>query len=186
MQPLKKRDLYAELERLPESLTGEILNGQLYAHPRPSGKHILVASNLGIEIGGPYHRGKGGPGGWWILQEPEVHFVLDREVAVPDVAGWRKENLPEIPESHKFAVVPEWICEVFSPSTEGVDREIKMPLYAQYGVKYLWLVHPIKKTLATYKLVGNEWQSQGIFESGSSVSVEPFEQIEFTVDDLME
>lgn len=178
MQAQKDYDPYAELMQLPELLTGEILDGQLYTHPRPSGRHILIASNLGMEIGGP--------GGWWILQEPEVHFVLDREVVVPDIAGWRKENLPQIPESHKFTVVPEWICEVFSPSTEGVDREIKMPLYARYGVRYLWFVHPVNKTLDAYKLVNNAWQSQGLFKSGDSIRIEPFDLIELNIDELME
>lgn len=185
MQALPKTSLYDDLVALPASLTGEILNGQLYAHPRPSGKHVLVSSNLGIEIGGPYHRGKGGPGGWWILQEPEVHFTLDEQVAVPDVAGWRKERMPTIPDGHKFDVVPDWICEILSPSTESVDREIKQPLYAQAGVQYLWLISPMQGTLEAFTVVNGNWTVQGVFSGDQKVSVEPFESVAITVNDLL-
>lgn len=185
MQALPRLKLYEELINLPESLTGQILNGQLYAHPRPSGKHVLVSSNLGIEIGGPYHRGKGGPGGWWILQEPEVHFVLDEQVAVPDVAGWRKERMPTIPDGHKFDIVPDWICEVLSPSTESIDREIKKPLYARSGVQYLWLISPKSKTLEAFKLVAGDWAAQGVFSGNEKVCIEPFELLDIPLDELL-
>lgn len=186
MQPAIHYDLYTQLEQLPELLTGEILNGQLYAHPRPGGKHVSVATNLSIDIGGPFHRGRGGPGGWRILVEPEVHLALDTEVVVPDVAGWRKERLPTVPEGHKFTVVPDWVCEIFSPSTETIDKEIKMPLYAKYGVGYLWLIHPIKQTLDAYKLNSGEWESLGSFNAGESARIEPFSEISINVSDLIE
>lgn len=179
-------DLYIQLEKLPESLTGEILNGQLYTHPRPGGRHILVSANLGAELHGPFQKSKGGPGGWWILQEPEVHFSVDKIVVVPDLAGWRKERLPQIPESHKFTIVPDWICEISSPSTESVDKEIKMPLYAEYGVNYLWIIHPLQKTLHAYKRAEAVWQLQGSFSHNDVVNLEPFESIRINVADLME
>jgi len=184
-QALHQRELYQELVNLPESLTGEILNDQLYAHPRPGGKHVLASYNIGMEVGGPFYRGIGGPGGWWILQEPEIHLILDREVAVPDVAGWRKERLPEIPESHKFTVVPDWICEVLSPSTASIDREIKMPLYAQHGVKYLWLVDPKNQTLEAYKLVDSSWTLLGEFSETATFSLEPFDAVSFTLEQFL-
>ncbi len=145
----------------------------------------MVASNLGIEIGGPYHRGKGGPGGWWILQEPEVHFVLDKEVSVPDVAGWKKERMPVIPDGHKFQITPDWICEVLSPSTESIDREIKKPLYASFGVKYLWLINPINKVLEAFKLVNEDWEAQGVFSANERVKIEPFESAEICLEELL-
>ena len=186
MQTLIREDLYSQLEQLPESLTGEILNGQLYAHPRPGGKHVSIATNLSIDIGGPFHRGRGGPGGWRILVEPEVHLALDTDVVVPDVAGWRKERLPTVPEGHKFTVVPDWICEIFSPSTETIDKEIKMPLYAKYRVKYLWHIHPILKTLDAYKLENGEWITLGSFIAGERPRIEPFGEIEINVNELMD
>ena len=93
---------------------GEIINGVLHAHPRPAGPHALAGSRLGADIEGPYSRGKGGPGGWWIIDEPEVHFIRDTEVAVPDIAGWRKQRMPQVPEDHRFEIVPDWICEILS------------------------------------------------------------------------
>jgi len=107
MQHAYKPRLYEQLETLPEGLTGEILNGQLHAQPRPAGPHALTESNLQIEIGGPFGKGRGGPGGWWILVEPEIHFVTDQEVVVPDLAGWRRERMPHIPQGHRFEVVPD-------------------------------------------------------------------------------
>lgn len=184
MKALRHHDLYSELTGLPASVTGEILNGQLYAHPRPGGRHVLVAANLGIEIGGPYHRGRGGPGGWWILQEPEVHLALDTEVVVPDLAGWRKSRLPQIPESHKFTIVPDWVCEILSPSTASVDLEIKKPLYARYGVQYLWIISPADKHLEAFQLADGEWRRQGLFSVRDSVSVAPFQAIQIQIDEL--
>mgnify|MGYP003585727724 FL=1 len=148
--------LYEQLEGLPAGLTGEILNGQLYTQPRPSGPHGHVESMLAGELVPPFGRGRRGPGGWWILIEPEVHFVRDQEVAVPDLAGWRRERMPLIPQGHRFEVVPDWICEILSPSTASRDREIKLPLYAWYGVAHVWLVDPQRRTLEAYELMTTE------------------------------
>ena len=185
-QALSQWDLYQQLIDLPESLTGEILNGQLHAHPRPGGKHIRASYRIGYSLGGPYDQGTNGPGGWIILQEPEVHLVLDKEVVVPDVAGWKKERLLEIPESHKFTIVPDWVCEILSPSTASVDREIKMPLYAQYGVNYLWLVDPKAIFLEAYKRADKQWVQLGRFEAGDSICIEPFEAVSFSFKDFIE
>ena len=144
--------LYDQLEGLPPELTGEILNGRLYTQPRPAGPHGHVASMLAGELVPPFGRGRGGPGGWWILIEPEVHFVRDQEVAGPDLAGWRRERMPRIPQGHRFEVVPDWICEILSPSTASKDREIKLPLYAWYGVANVWLLDPQRRTLEAYQL----------------------------------
>lgn len=184
MKALLMRDLYSELEALPDALIGEILNGQLHAHPRPGGKHVLVASNIGIEIGGPFHKGKGGPGGWWILIEPEIHLALDTEVVVPDVAGWRRERLPSIQDGHKFTVAPDWICEVISPSSESFDRNLKMPIYAQYGIPYFWLIDPLKQKLEAYCLENASWRSIGVFQGDKIISVDPFGSIQLKMSEL--
>jgi len=139
--PLRRNiGLYETLAGLPEGLTGEILDGQIHTQPRPTGRHVHAESVLGMRLGPPYRFGEGGPGGWWILIEPEVHFVRDTEVAVPDLAGWRRERLPSIPEDQRFLVAPDWVCEILSPGSRSKDREIKMPLYARHGVCHAWLV----------------------------------------------
>jgi Uma2 family endonuclease len=179
-----KPDLYAQLCALPPGQTGEIIGGTLHVQPRPAGPHALTSSTLGGELNGPFQRGKGGPGGWWILDEPEVHFVRDVEVCVPDIAGWRKERLPRVPQGHRFEIAPDWICEVLSPSTARTDRMEKMPLYARYGVAYLWLVHPIERTLEAFALREGLWTIIGLFKDSDMAQVAPFEAVALNLADL--
>ena len=176
--------LYEQLEALPEGLTGEILDGQLHTQPRPSGLHGLAALSLGGDLVGPFQKGRGGPGGWWIIAEPELHFVRDAEVDVPDLAGWRRERMPRVPTGHRFTVVPDWVCEILSKSTEGKDREIKMPIYARYGVAYAWLVDPLKHTLEAYTLKDGAWHEIGRYGGHERVSVAPFGAIVIELADL--
>lgn len=176
--------LYEQLEALPDGLTGEILAGQLYTQPRPSGRHGLAASSLGDELVGPFQKGRGGPGGWWIIDEPELHFIRDTEVDVPDLAGWRRERMPSPPEGHRFEVVPDWVCEILSSSTESKDREIKMPIYARYGVAFAWLVDPRACALEAYALYAGSWREIGRFSRDARVSVAPFEAITIRLLDL--
>jgi Uma2 family endonuclease len=116
MQTADTYRIYDQLVALPETLTGEILNGQLHAQPRPAPKHLHAASRPNRTIGRGYGDGDGGPGGWWILMEPEIHFVPEIEAAVPDLAGWRRERMAALPETPYFEIPPDWICEVLSPS----------------------------------------------------------------------
>lgn len=176
--------LYEQLEALPEGLTGEILNGQLYTQPRPAGPHALAASALGIDLGGPFHMGRGGPGGWWIIFEPELHFIVDAEVDVPDLAGWRRERMPRPPSGHRITVVPDWVCEILSPSTESKDRQIKMPIYARFGVACAWLVDPLKRTLEAYALRDGDWVEIGRFGGTDKVAVPPFDAVTIDLTDL--
>lgn len=184
MQTAENFSLYDRLEALPEGLTGEILNGQLHTHPRPAGPHALAESNLQIELGGPFGKGRGGPGGWWIIVEPEIHFVLDTEVTVPDLAGWRRERMPQVPEDHRFEIVPNWICEILSPSTESKDRRIKMPIYARYGVRFAWLIDPLQRNLEAFGLDGEDWRPLGTWRGVESVAVPPFESVPLNLGDL--
>jgi Uma2 family endonuclease len=184
MQTAQKLSLYDQLMGLPEGLTGEILNGQLYTQPRPAGPHALVESSLEYELFGPFHKGRGGPGGWWIIIEPEVHFIRDTEVLVPDVAGWRRQRMPDIPRDHRFEVVPDWVCEILSPSTAGKDREIKLPIYAHYGVQYVWLVDPLARTLEALGLQDGKWVQLGSFRDDDRVSIAPFAEISIALPDL--
>jgi len=183
-QTARKPFLYEQLMALPEGLTGEIINGQLRTQPRPAWPHGLAGSRLGADIEGPYGRGRGGPGGWWIIDEPEVHFVLDTEITVPDIAGWRRERMPSPPEGHKIRVVPDWVCEIFSPATKSSDREEKMPLYARYDVRFAWLVDPKTHTLEAYELADAKWQPLGVFRDDDMVSVAPFDAIVIRLADL--
>lgn len=169
-------DSYAQLCDLPEHLTGEILNGVLHTQPRPAGPHALAASALGAGLFG-LRQGGCGASGWWIIDEPEVHFIHDTEVCVPDLAGWRRERMPTIPRGHRFEIVPDWVCEILSPGTARKDRVVKMPILARHGVAYLWLVDPLARTLEAYDLLGGQWRVIGLFQCDDVVQVAPFEAL---------
>lgn len=172
------KSLYSAVEALPAGVTGEIIDGQLYAMPRPSGRHGLATSSLGADLFGPFSRGRGGPGGWWIIDEPEVHFVRDEELAVPDLGGWRRECMAQVPDDQRFEVVPDWICEVASKSTASYDRNVKMPLYARYGVRHAWLVDVVAERLEAYELHDGAWRGIGVFDGSEPIRVAPFEAVE--------
>jgi len=138
----RRKALYDAYTRVPRHQRAEIIGGTLHVLPRPAPRHANAASVLGIEIGGPFQRGRGGPGGWWILDEPELHLVT-LEPMVPDLAGWRVQRMPELPETAYFTLAPDWVCEVLSKSTEAIDRNDKLPIYAEQGVAHVWLVDPI-------------------------------------------
>ena len=174
---------YAHLCDLPENLTGEILNGVLHTQPRPAGPHALAASALGAGLFG-LRRGSGDQGGWWIIDEPEIHFIRDTEVCVPDIAGWRRERMPSIPRGHRFEIVPDWICEILSPGTARKDRVVKMPIYARHGVAHLWLVDPLERTLEAYDLYQGSWRVIGLFQEADRVRAAPFEALELSLSDL--
>lgn len=181
-EPLKKSATYEDLLDVPDTLVAQIIYGVLHTHPRPAPRHAWASSSLGFEVGSPYGKGSGGPGGWWILDEPECH--LGEDIFVPDLAGWRKERMPDLPETAWFELAPDWVCEVLSPSTARLDRAEKMPLYAKYGVKFIWLVDPDLKTLEAYKNVKGQWVLLTTLDNDKDVSVEPFDAITFSLSAL--
>lgn len=184
MNAIPNPTLYERLLNLPETLTGEILGGELYTQPRPSGPHAAAESGMQTRIGGPFRYGDNGPGGWWILVEPELHFIRDVEVAVPDLAGWRRERMPDLPKDHRFEVVPDWVCEILSPSTAKKDRAVKLPCYAQYGVAHAWLVDPEARTLEAYELREGAWMLIAVLKDDDAVSLPPFDAVSFSLADL--
>jgi len=176
--------LYEAIGSLPEGVTGEIIRGQLHTQPRPRGPHAIASSNLGAELLFPYGRGRGGPGGWWIIDEPEIHFIRDTEILVPDLAGWQRERMPALPDDQRFEVVPDWVCEILSPATASKDRDIKMPVYAEYGVAHAWIVDPGDHSLEAFTLNDGSWQRIARFEGDDTVTAPPFEAAGFVVADL--
>ncbi len=178
VSPQRRTAQYDDLLALPEHLVGEILGGELLTHPRPSPRHARASSALGIKIGGPFDQGEGGgPGGWWVLDEPELH--LGPDILVPDLAGWRRERLPQLPETAWLALPPDWVCEVLSPATARVDRMRKLPCYAAHGVDYCWLVDPTARTLEAFRRAGEHWLLQASFVEDAEVRVEPFAAVAF-------
>lgn len=175
--------LWEQLCALPRNRIGEIVNGELYSSPRPAGAHARVASGLGVELGGPFDRGRGGPGGWIILDEPELH--LGDAVLVPDLAGWRRERMPFVDEgAAAFELSPDWVCEVLSPATGTLDRVRKMPVYAREQVQFLWLVEPLQRTLEVFQLQAETWVAVGSYEGDARVRAAPFDAIELELGSL--
>ena len=176
------RATYLDVLDAPPHLVAEIINGTLHTHPRPASRHALAASNLGVELGSPFGKGRGGPGGWWIIDEPELH--LDDEIMVPDLAGWRRERMPDYPDTAYFTLAPDWVCEVLSPSTRKLDLHEKRPLYALAGVSHLWLVDPTDRTLEAFELRESEWVLIASAKDDEPVSIRPFDAITFSLGDL--
>ena len=168
---------YEDLLKVPDHLVAEIVDGELHATPRPAPRHAVSSSVLGADLNAAFQRGRGGPGGWWILDEPELH--LGPDVLVPDLAGWRRERLPKISDTPPyFTVAPDWICEVLSPSTYRLDRLKKLGAYARAGVAFAWLVHPGERTLEVLRLASGRWTIVATHADGALVRAEPFEAVE--------
>ena len=170
---------YADVLAAPEHVVAEILDGELYTTPRPASPHARAASILGSDLIGSFDRppdSSGKPGGWWILFEPELHLQAD--IVVPDLAGWRRERMPRLPNVAAFIQAPDWACEVVSPATAGMDRAHKMRIYAREQVSHLWLVDPIAKTLEVYRLDGNRWVVVSTHAGAEHVRAEPFAGVE--------
>lgn len=174
--PAARRVTYEDLLAVPDHVVAEILNGVLITHPRPASLHARASSRLGAELDGPFDRGRNGPGGWLLLDEPELH--LHGDVLVPDLVGWRRERMPELPDAAAFELPPDWVCEVLSPSTEAVDRAEKMPIYGREGVGHLWLVDPVARTLEAFALEQSRWVVLGTWREAARVRVAPFAELE--------
>ncbi len=146
-----RRATYADVLATPAHLIAEVIDGELYAQPRPSTRHAQAATVLGEVLGPPFRRGRGGPGGWLFLYEPELHLGPEPDIVVPDLAGWRRERMPALPDAAYLTLPPDWLCEVISPSTQAHDRTRKLPLYRRETVPHLWLVDPLAETLEVYR-----------------------------------
>ncbi|MCA9620388.1 MAG: Uma2 family endonuclease [Myxococcales bacterium] len=178
----ERQATYEDVLAAPSHVVAELIHGTLVTSPRPDAPHAYAASVLGMDLGGPFQRGRGGPGGWWILDEPELHFA--GHVLVPDLAGWRREQMPEVPSVPYFELAPDWLCEVLSPSTEAWDRGEKLAIYAEAGVRWAWLVNPTLRLLEVLERVDESWVLRESHVGEVSVRVQPFEAVELHLGDL--
>jgi Uma2 family endonuclease len=174
--PAKRRATYQDVLDAPEHVVAEIVNGELRLSPRRGGPHTRATSILGADLLTRFDRGTGGPGGWIILDEPELHFTQD--IVVPDIAGWRRERMPTVATGTYFTIAPDWICEALSRSTEAWDRAHKLPVYAAAGVTHVWLVNAIQHTLEILRRQGDKWLTVAIHHGDVAIRAEPFDSIE--------
>jgi Uma2 family endonuclease len=175
-KPPKRPATYDDLLKVPDHKVAEILDGELHVSPRPALPHAFAHTRLGSHLT-PFNEGFDGPGGWWILIEPELH--LGPDVLVPDLAGWRTERLPHIPNVVGLTLAPDWVCEVVSPSTERIDRQKKLRIYAREGVRYCWFIDPLKHTIEIRRLEDAEWVMTAMHRDGEVIHPEPFDAIPF-------
>ena len=178
-EPAKSVPTYADLDAVPPHLVAQILYGSLVTHPRPAPSHSMAQNALSGELTAPFQRGKGGPGGWVFMTEPELH--LGSHVLVPGLAGWRRERLPHLPTTAFVATPPDWVCEVLSPATAGVDRGPKRRIYATYDIGYLWHLEPRARLLEVFELKDGHWVLYETFAHGEDVTAPPFEAVPFAL-----
>lgn len=177
-----RRATYQDVLDAPPHRVAEIIDGTLHTHPRPATRHAWASTGLTEIIGPPFNRGRGGPGGWWIVDEPELH--VGEDILVPDLAGWRRTRMPEYPDTAYFTLAPDWVCEVLSPSTRAFDQGEKRAVYAREGVGHLWFVDPDVRTLEAFELRDGHWVLLDTPTGGASVSLPPFDAISFGLGDL--
>jgi Uma2 family endonuclease len=181
----RRDELYDAYLEVPSHQRAEIVNGTLYVMSRPAPRHANAVTMLGGELSGPFQRGRGGPGGWWILFEPELQ-LMPKEPIAPALAGWRRERMPQLPETAWFTLPPDWVCEVLSPSTAKLDRDEKLPYYAEHGVPHVWSIDPIDQRLEVYTLdaTAKRWREVRIYEGDTTVRAEPFSALELELSAL--
>ena len=177
-----RRATYQDVLDAPLHRVAEIVDGTLYISPRPPTLQALAKTCLGAGLGHSFSFGRGGPGGWRIMDEPELH--LGEDILVPDVAGWRRERLPRIPETWDVVIAPDWVCETMSDSTRELDLNGKRPVYAREGIAHLWLVDPTDRTLEAFELHDGQWLLIASAKDDEPVSIRPFDAITFSLGDL--
>ena len=175
---------YQDVIDAPENMVAELIDGELHLMSRPAPAHAKAYSKLGGLLNTSFDWGINGPGGWRIIDEPELHLEIESRVLVPDMAGWKLETMPKLPKTKYFAVMPDWVCEILSPSTSKMDVEVKMPLYAQAGIGHFWLVDPNAKTLKAFELQGSKWAQIADLKDADTVSAPPFDAISFDLAEL--
>lgn len=182
MSDTTRKATYQDVLDAPEHLIAEIIRGELVINRHLPPLHAYAATCLGTLIGAPFHRGRDGPGGWWILRGPELHFEDD--VVVPNIAGWRRERMPAIPAVDYLELAPDWVCEVLSPATEAVDRTDKLEIYGAAQVEWVWLLNPILRTLEVFENSGGKWVRERSFRGEITVRAQPFDAVELALADL--
>jgi Uma2 family endonuclease len=180
VDPARKAPTLADLESLPRNIKGEIIEGVLHTMTRPRGPHQSAALAIGADLLGPFQRGRSGPGGWWILPEPGIELPNTPEIA-PDIAGWRRERLPVLPEDTAITVVPDWVCEILSPSTRRHNLLVKKPYYARVGVPHHWLVDLAARTVTAYWLESGHWMEIAVWGDETTARIEPFSDVALDV-----
>jgi Uma2 family endonuclease len=172
----------ADLDALPPGVVGEIIEGVLYTMTKPRMRHQRTMRMISGRVGEPFDNERGGPGGWWIVPEPGIELPNTPEIT-PDVAGWRRERMPEMPFDEPIRVVPDWVCEILSKTTRRHDLLVKLPYYAKIGVSHHWLVDLEARVLIAHRLEASEWRIIGTYSDETEARIAPFDAVPLNVAD---
>jgi Uma2 family endonuclease len=180
-KPSPRAPTLADLDALPPSIVGEIIEGVLYTMTKPRAPHQRTTTRIGAGIGDRFDVGDGGPGGWWIITEPGIELPNETKEISPDVAGWRRERMPALPVDEPIRVMPDWVCEILSKITRRHDQLVKMPYYAKVGVAHAWVVDLESRVLTVQRLESDEWRIIGTYSEETEVRIAPFEAVPLNV-----
>ena len=182
-RPATRPPTLADLDALPPGVVGEIIEGVLYTKTKPRSRHQRTGTGIAAHLHGPFDLGRGGPGGWWIIAEPGIELPNDTKEISPDVAGWRRERMPELPNDEPIRMVPDWVCEILSPTTRRHDQLVKLPYYAKVGVAYAWVVDLEARVLTAHRLESGAWRIVGTYSDETEARIEPFDVVPLNVVD---
>lgn len=180
----RRRASYEDVLTSDPRTIAEVIDGVLYTQPRPALGHAQIASELTYRLIGPFRHGRGGPGGWHILVEPELHLGLEPDILVPDLAGWRTTRMPRVTNRAFETLSPDWVAEILSPSTSRVDRSLKLPVYQRERVPHVWLVDPQAMTIEVLRLDGESYRLLGVHADDARARLEPFDEVELDLASL--
>jgi Uma2 family endonuclease len=182
-KPSMKPPTLADLDALPPGIVGEIIEGVLYTMTKPRMRHQRTTTRIGAGVGDPFDMGRGGPGGWWIVTEPGIELPNNTKEISPDVAGWRRERMPEMPVDEPIRLVPDWVCEILSKTTRRHDLLRKLPYYAKVGVPYAWIVDLEARVLTAHRLESTDWRIIGTYSDETEARIAPFDMVPLNVAD---
>lgn len=168
----------------PEEKGAELIGGYLVYKAFPKPEHGRAQRKLGRFVD-PFDRRPGGaenPGGWWIASE--VDMILIGEGVRPDMVGWRRDRLAELPKPGPEGAVierPDWVAEVLSASTAARDLHDKLSIYHEAGVPHYWILDPSYSILSVFRRVPEGYLLVIAAKAGMTIRAEPFDAIELSV-----
>lgn len=172
--PAKKPATYADLLAHPGDERVEVLAGELVVQPSPTPAHQSTLGEIYAELRNPFQRGRGGPGGWWLIQDVDVEFG-PHDICRPDISGWRTESLPVFPGERPIRQRPDWLCEGLSPRTALRDQGEKRAIYQRAEVPWYWLVDPLNRTLSVLRLVSEGYLVERVVGDQGQAGLPPFD-----------
>lgn len=171
---------YADLLARGEDVHAELIDGEVVMHAAPGIEHGFAAGGVHCDVLGPFGRGRGGPGGWWIVPKTDVRLPSG-DIVRPDLVGWRPSRLPTLPRERPVQLVPDWVCEVLSPSNADYDEGKKLALYHTAAVPFVWHVDPERRLVRVYAYDPRGYLVHATVRAGTEAALPPFDAVTMAV-----